>query len=153
MRQSRSEVERRLRLQKLPGDDRLEIVEGLLRVARDERLAALVDGAPSRDEASWALTHLGSPELTAHPRLGRHALHAEPFSDRQAAAIISTTGLHRKLHLLEREHKALLEQRDSRLSPFRASEVDRVLLLEFARVAALARDGQSSGVEPRDSDA
>ena len=153
VRQSRNEVERRLRLEALPGDDRLEVVEGLLRVAKDERLAALVDGAATRDEASWALTHLGSLELAAHPRLGRSAVPGEPFSDRQAAAIISTTGLHRKLHLLELEHEALLKEAESRLSPFRASEIDRLLLLEFARVAALARDGKPARVEPRRRDA
>lgn len=145
---SREEVERRLRRLHLPADDRLEVIEGLLRVASDERLAVLVDAAASKDEARWALTHLGSLELTAHSRLGRHALRAEPFSERQAAAIVSTTGLHRKLHLLERERTALLEALEARGALFRPAEVDRVLHLELARVAATARGGQAEHWHP-----
>lgn len=51
VRRSREEVLRRLRREKLPADNRLEIIEGLMRVAADERLAALVDAAETKDEA------------------------------------------------------------------------------------------------------
>ncbi len=140
VRRSREEVRRRLRRQKLPADDRLEIIEGLMRVAADERLAALVDAAETKDEAVWALTHLDSVELTAHSRLGRHAVRGEPFSERQARAIVSTTGLHRRLHLLSLEREALLEELSSRLSPFRPAEIDRLVHEQFAKVRTLTQE-------------
>lgn len=140
VRRSREEGRRRLRRQKLPADDRLEIIEGLMRVAADERLAALVDAAETKDEAVWALTHLDSVELTAHSRLGRHAVRGEPFSERQARAIVSTTGLHRRLHLLSLEREALLEELSSRLSPFRPAEIDRLVHEQFAKVRTLAQE-------------
>lgn len=96
VRRSRDEVERRLRRQQLPADARLEVIEGLLRMAADERLSALVDAAESKEQARWALTHLGTLELTVHPRLGFHAVTAAPFSERQASAIVETMGLHRE---------------------------------------------------------
>lgn len=140
VRRSREEVLRRLRREKLPADNRLEIIEGLMRVAADERLAALVDAAETKDDAVWALTHLDSVELTAHPRLGRHAVRGEPFSERQARAIVSTNGLHRRLHLLTLERESLLEELSSRLSPFRPSEIDRLVHEQFAKVRTLAHD-------------
>lgn len=84
--------------------------------------------------------HLDSIELTAHARLGRHAVRGEPFSDRQARAIVSTTGLHRRLHLLTLERESLLEELSSRLSPFRPAEVDRLVHEQFARVRTLAQN-------------
>lgn len=143
VRRSRDEVLRKLRRERLPADDRLEVIEGLMRVAADERLAALVDAAETKDEAMWALTHLGSVELSAHPRLGRHARHAEPFSKSQARAIVSTSGLHRRLHLLTLERESLLEELSSRLSPLRASEVDRLVQERFAKVRKLAAEPSS----------
>lgn len=122
VRRSRAEVLRRLRREKLPADDRLEIVEGLLRVAGDERLAALIDAAETKDEGIWALTHV----------------RGEPFSERQARAIVSTTGLHRRQHLLTLEREALLEELSSRLSPFRPSELDRLVHEQFSTIRSLA---------------
>jgi hypothetical protein len=144
IRRSRDEVERRLRRQQLPADARLEVIEGLLRMAADERLSALVDAAESKDQARWALTHLGSLELTAHPRLGFHAVTAEPFSERQASAIVETMGLHRKLHLLVLERAALVAELEARASPFRPAEIDRLLHLEHSRVAAMAPSGRAA---------
>ncbi|MBL8938776.1 MAG: hypothetical protein JNM69_29720 [Archangium sp.] len=144
VRRSREEVLRRLRRERLPADDRLEIIEGLMRVAADSRLAALVDAAQSREEAVWALTHLGRLEVTGHPTLGPHAVSAEPFSEPQARAIVSTTGLHRRLHLLSLERESLLEALGSRLSPFRPAEIDRLVHEQFARVLGLAKDADLS---------
>lgn len=125
VRRSREEVRRRLRREKLPADSRLEIIERLMRVAADERLAALVDAAATKHEAIRALTRLDQ---------------TEPFSERQAHAIVSTTGLHRRLHLLTLERESLLEELSSRLSPFRPSEIDRLVHEQFAKVHTLAGD-------------
>ncbi len=142
---SRVELVRRLRRQKLPADHRLEVVDALLRVADDERLAALIDAAASKDEAVWALTHLDSTELAMHQRLGPFALRAEPFTGAQARAVVGTVGLHLKRQMLALERDALAQEMSERLAPDRPDEVERQLLAEFVRVAELARRHEREG--------
>jgi hypothetical protein len=90
------------------------------------------------------MSEVFSLELTAHPRLGFHAVTAEPFSERQASAIVETMGLHRKLHLLVLERAALVAELEARASPFRPAEIDRLLHLEHSRVAAMAPSGRAA---------
>ncbi|MBL8923747.1 MAG: hypothetical protein JNJ54_33135 [Myxococcaceae bacterium] len=136
---TRREVRRRLQRHLAVREPRLDAIEGLLRVADDERLAALVDATESKTEGVWALTHLGAPALAEHPRLGRFAVDAEPFSEVQAKAIVETKGLHRKRHFLELEHEALVAENAGKPGWVTREMVDVQLRAEFNRVAALAR--------------
>ncbi len=140
---TRQVVGRRLRRQFVVREPRLEAVEGLLRIADDERLAALVDATESRAEGIWALTHLGTHDLATHPRLGRFSVDADPFSEAQAMAIVDTKGLHRRRAFLELEHQALLEAHRGRPGWVTRQMVDDAMLAEFDRIAALGRDSRA----------
>ncbi len=91
------------------------------------------------EKARWALTHLGSSELTAHAGLGAHAFDAQPFSELQARAVLETTGLvkKRKQFALELEgvEAELREQPPAREDV----ALDRLVLAELERVLALPR--------------
>lgn len=138
---TRREVGRQLRRRHAIREPRLDAIEGLLRVADDERLAALVDATESKQEGIWALTHLGSPALVEHPRLGRFAVDAEPFSEVQAAAIVETKGLHRKRHFLELEHEAFVAENAGKPGWVTRAMVDEQMRAEFNRMMRLAHDG------------
>lgn len=118
---------------------RRERLRGLLRAADDERVLRLIDASATNEEARWALTHLGSSELTAHAGLGAHAFDAQPFSELQARAVLETTGLvkKRKQFALELEgvEAELREQPPAREDV----ALDRLVLAELERVLALPR--------------
>ncbi len=119
--------------------EQLEELDALLRAVELQKLVhQVLDASLDPAEALWGLTHLGSPEFSAHVAFkGIATLGVQSFSESNAKAILKGGRARTHRESLERRREELMEELRVFEESWRfASKLDAMVLVELDRIAA-----------------